>query len=50
MDWWMDLLTIYTHYLELQVITGLSLISTLYKSLLQTQSFLKPAVSSAAVP
>jgi hypothetical protein len=33
MDWWMDLLTTYTHHSELQVITALSLISTLYKSL-----------------
>jgi hypothetical protein len=32
MDWWRDLLTIYTHHSELQVITALSLISTLYKS------------------
>jgi hypothetical protein len=30
MDWWMDLLTIYTHHSELQVITALSLFSTLY--------------------
>jgi hypothetical protein len=32
MDWWIDLLTTYTHHSELQVITALSLISTLYKS------------------
>jgi hypothetical protein len=32
MDWWMDLLTIYTHRSELQLITALSLISTIYKS------------------
>jgi hypothetical protein len=32
MDWWMDLLTTYTHHSELQVITALSLISTVYKS------------------
>jgi hypothetical protein len=31
MDWWMDLLTTCTHHSELQVITALSLISTLYK-------------------
>jgi hypothetical protein len=31
-DWWMDLLTTYTHRPELQVITVPSLISTLYKS------------------
>jgi hypothetical protein len=33
MDWWIDLLTTCTHHSELQVITALSLISTLYKSL-----------------
>jgi hypothetical protein len=33
MDWWMDLLTTYTYHLEQQVITVLSLIATLYKSL-----------------
>jgi hypothetical protein len=33
MVWWMDLLTTYTHDWELQVITKLSLISSLYKSL-----------------
>jgi hypothetical protein len=33
MDWWMDSLTIYTFHSELQIITALSLISTLYKSL-----------------
>jgi hypothetical protein len=32
LDWWLDLLTTYTHHLEIQVITALSLISTLYKS------------------
>jgi hypothetical protein len=32
MDWWVELLTTYTHHSELQVITALSLISTLYKS------------------
>jgi hypothetical protein len=31
MDWWMDLLTTYTYHPELQVITALSLIFTLYK-------------------
>jgi hypothetical protein len=31
-DWWIDLLTTYTHHSELPVITALSLISTLYKS------------------
>jgi hypothetical protein len=33
MDWWMDLLTTYTHHSELWVITALSLSFTLYKSL-----------------
>jgi hypothetical protein len=32
MDWWMDLLTTYTHHSELQVITALSLIPILCKS------------------
>jgi hypothetical protein len=30
-DWWIDLLTTYTHNSELQVITALLVISTLYK-------------------
>jgi hypothetical protein len=34
----MDLLTTYTHDSEVQVITGLSLISTLYKSLAHAKS------------
>jgi hypothetical protein len=34
----MDLLTTYTHHSELQVITALSLISTLYKSLAHAKS------------
>jgi hypothetical protein len=33
MDLGMDLVTAYTHHLALQVITALSLVSTLYKSL-----------------
>jgi hypothetical protein len=32
-DWWMDLLTTYTHDSELQALTTLSLISAFYKSL-----------------
>jgi hypothetical protein len=32
LDWWMDLLTTYTHHSELQLITAVSLISTHYKS------------------
>jgi hypothetical protein len=50
MGWWMDLLTTYTHHLEIQVITTLSLISTLYKSLQHPLSFFQPAMSSPAVP
>jgi hypothetical protein len=42
-DLWMDLLTSYTHHSELQVITALSLISTLYKSPQQPPS-LYPAL------
>jgi hypothetical protein len=38
MDWIMPLLTTYTHYWELQVVTELSLISTLYSSLLYTHT------------
>jgi hypothetical protein len=38
LDWWMDLLTTCTHHSELQVITALSLISTLYKSLAHAKS------------
>jgi hypothetical protein len=33
MDWWIDLLTTYTHHSELHIITALSLISTLHKSI-----------------
>jgi hypothetical protein len=38
LDWSMDLLTTYTDDSELQVITALSLIYTLYKSLQHTLS------------
>jgi hypothetical protein len=38
MYWWVDLLNTYTHHLELQVITALSLISTLYISPQQPSS------------
>jgi hypothetical protein len=40
MDWRLDLFTTYTHHSELHVITALSLIYTLHKSLLQTLSLL----------
>jgi hypothetical protein len=38
LDWWMDLLTTYTHDSELQAITTLSLLYTLYKSIHHTLS------------
>jgi hypothetical protein len=38
MDSWTDLMTTYTHHWELQVITALSLISTLHKSLAHAMS------------
>jgi hypothetical protein len=50
MDWWMDLLTTYTHHSELQVITALSLNSTVQKSPEHLLSFLQPTVSSPAFP
>jgi hypothetical protein len=49
MDWWMDLLTTYTHHSELQQITVTLLISAHYSSLLQTISLLQPTVSSTAI-
>jgi hypothetical protein len=49
-DWWMDLLTTYTHNSELQVITMLSPISTLYKSAQHLLSLFQPPVSLPAVP
>jgi hypothetical protein len=33
LDWWMDLLATCAHHSEVQLITALTLISTLYKSL-----------------
>jgi hypothetical protein len=45
MDWWMDLLTPYTHHLEL-----LSPISTLYRSSQHPLSLFQTAMSSTAVP
>jgi hypothetical protein len=50
MDWWMNLLTTYKHDSELQVITVLSLISTLHKSPQYLLSIFQPAVSSPAIP
>jgi hypothetical protein len=46
----MDLLTTYTHDLELQALTTLSLIYTFYKSLQHPLSLFQPAVSSPAIP
>jgi hypothetical protein len=45
LDWILDLMTTYTHSLELQVIEALSLISTLYKLPQHTLSLFQPAVS-----
>jgi hypothetical protein len=45
----MDLLTTYTHDPELQTLTTLSLMYTLYRSLLHPLSLFQPAVSSPAV-
>jgi hypothetical protein len=46
----MDLLTTYTHDLELQAITASPLISTIHKSPQHLLSLLQPAVSSPAIP
>jgi hypothetical protein len=40
MGWWMDLLATCIHHSELQVVIALSLISTLYKSLVHAKSSL----------
>jgi hypothetical protein len=50
MDWWMDLLTTYTHDSELQAITAPPLISTIHKSLQHPLSIFQPAVYTPAVP
>jgi hypothetical protein len=50
LDCWMNLLTTYTYDSELQELTTLSLIYTLYKSLQRLPSLLQPAVSSPAIP
>jgi hypothetical protein len=42
LDCILDLVTIYTHDSKLQLITALSLIATLYKSLQQTPSLYQP--------
>jgi hypothetical protein len=46
----MDLLTTYTHHLELQPITEPPIISTIHSSPQHPLSFFQPAVSSSAVP
>jgi hypothetical protein len=46
----MDLLTTYTHHLEVQIITAPPLISTIHKSPQHLLSLFQPAVSSPAVP
>jgi hypothetical protein len=46
----MDLLGVYTHDSELQVITALRLISTFYKLLLQTLSFPQPQCLQQLIP
>jgi hypothetical protein len=48
MDWILDLLTTYTHHLELHVITALLLIFTLHSSLQHHLSLPQPAVSSTS--
>jgi hypothetical protein len=50
MDRILDLLTTCTHHPEVQVITALSLISTLYKPPQHALNLFQPAVSSSVVP
>jgi hypothetical protein len=50
LDWWMDLLTTYTHDSELQAITATPIIPTVHKSPQHTRSLFQPAVSSPAIP
>jgi hypothetical protein len=50
LDWCMDLLTTYTHDLELQALRAPLLISTVHKSSWHPLSLVQPAVSSPAVP
>jgi hypothetical protein len=49
LDWILNLLTIYTHNSELQIIAAPSLISTFYKSLEHLLILFQPVVSSPAV-
>jgi hypothetical protein len=50
LDWWMDLLTTYTHDWKVQIITALPLISTIHRSPQHPLSLFQSAVSSPAVP
>jgi hypothetical protein len=50
MDWLLDVLTTYTHHSELQVITALSQISTLYDSPQHPLSLFQPAVFTSRSP
>jgi hypothetical protein len=49
LDWWVDLLTIHTHGLELQAFTAPPLISTNHKSPQHPLGILQPAASSPAI-
>jgi hypothetical protein len=50
LDWWIDLLTTYTHDSELQAVTAPPLISTIHKSPQHQLNILQPTVSSPTVP
>jgi hypothetical protein len=50
LNWISDLLITYTHDLNLQAITGPSLISKIHKSPQHPLSIFQPAMSSPAVP
>jgi hypothetical protein len=50
LDWILDLLTTYTHNLELQAITAPPLIPTIHKSSQHPLSLFQPAVFSPAIP
>jgi hypothetical protein len=47
LNWWLDLLTTYTHDSKLQAITVSPLIATIHKSTQHPQSIFHPTVSSA---
>jgi hypothetical protein len=48
-NWWLDLLTTYTHHLELHIIMAAPLICTIYKSPQHQLSLFQPAVPAPAV-